>query len=72
MAIGGPFLSGLVGDRNPVFEVSGALIDVVSELTFTAPDEGIIVSKDFKDALGDTEVRCKNGPEVAGSPTFLF
>lgn len=72
MAIGGPFLSGLVGDRNPVFEVSGALIDVVSELTFTAPDEGIIVSKDFKDALGDTEVRCKSGPEVAGSPTFLF
>jgi len=70
LATGGPFLCGRVGRQNLAFEVAGAPLGVVAELSISSPTEGVIMSRSFMDAIGDVDVAFKRGPDVLGAATY--
>ena len=68
---GGPILTFLVGDKDPTFEVFGSIVGFATDVLEIGPDK-IILSQDFKEALGGVELRLKPGPQVHGEETFLY
>ncbi|OHT12525.1 hypothetical protein TRFO_17565 [Tritrichomonas foetus] len=75
IVMGGPILSGLVGTENPLFEVSGAIIDEAAELSSMCPKDEIIISEEFRQVLVEilpNEDFNRYGPMVFGRPTYLL